>query len=84
MEKLKLTSVRLDCETLEAIDKIKRQSYVGSRSWIINRLLRLCLKYTSDKDLWTMLSTRKIERLGYKITLKIDADEAINPHRYDY
>lgn len=84
METLKLISVRLERNTLDAIDKLARQNGIMKRSWIINSLLNICVNCTSPGDLWKMASIYDAKEKGYKLTFRIDPDSIHNPHKTDY
>lgn len=84
MENLKLISVRLERNTLDAIDKLAQQKLYTKRSWIINSLLNVCVNCTSPADLWKMASIYDAKRKGYKLTFRIDPDSIHNPHKTDY
>lgn len=84
METLKLISVRLDRNTLEAVDKLARQLGIMKRSWIINNLLNICVNCTTPGDLWRMASTFEAHKKAYKLTFKLDPDSIHNPHKTDY
>lgn len=84
MENLKLISVRLDRDTLDAIDRLARQQHFLKRSWIINRLLNICVNCTSQLELLRMVSTYDAKEKGYKLTFRLDPDSIRNPHKTDY
>lgn len=84
METLKLISVRLERNTLDAIDKLARQKGIMKRSWIINNLLNNCVNCTTPGDFWRMGTTFQAHKKGYKLTFKIDPDSIHNPHKTDY
>ena len=84
METLKLISVRLDRDTLRAIDKVAKDNGIMKRSWVINQLLRICVKCTTSGDLWRMVSTFDPEKKGYTLTFRVDPDKIYNPYKTDY
>lgn len=84
MENLKLISVRLERNTLDAIDKLARQQGYLKRSWIINSLLNICVNCTSHIELLRMVSTYDAKKKGYKLTFRLDPDSIHNPHKTDY
>lgn len=84
METLKLISVRLDRDTLRAIDEQAKRLRYMKRSWVINRLLKLCVTCTTDGDLWRMINTYDAEKKGYRLSFRVDPDFVQNPHKTDY
>ena len=84
METLKLISVRLERNTLEAIDKLAQRQGIYKRSWIINNLLANCVNCATPGDFWRIASTFEAERKGYTLTFRVDPDKINNPHKTDY
>ena len=54
-ENLKLTSVRLDPDTLDRIDKFAKKHIYWKRNTIINRVLMAVMNDFSEKDVYDMV-----------------------------
>lgn len=54
-ENLKLTSVRLDPDTLDKIDKFTKKHLYWKRNTIINRVLMAVMNDFSEKDVYDMV-----------------------------
>lgn len=68
MKNLKLISLRIDSDTLDAIDKITKESGIKKRSWVINNLLRACVGCSSPQTLHRMAT--EFDPLGKGYTIK--------------
>lgn len=84
MENLKLISVRLERNTLDAIDEFAKQQRHFTRSWVINNLLANCVNCATSNDFWRMATTYQAEKKGYKLTFRVDPESVHNPHKTDY
>lgn len=73
MEKLKLTSVRLDPETLQKIDLMAEKANYRNRSNIIQNILRNVLSCAEDDVLWKIIDTRFAYEKGYLVDFHADA-----------
>lgn len=67
MKNLKLISLRIDCDTLAAINKITKESGIKKRSWVINNLLRACVNCSSPQVLHRMATEFDPLDKGYSI-----------------
>lgn len=72
MEKLKLTSVRLDPETLQKIDVLAEKQGYRNRSFIIQNILRNVLSCAESEVLWQIIDTRYAYEKGYTIDFHAD------------
>lgn len=72
MEKLKLTSVRLDPETLQKIDLMAEKASYRNRSNVIQNILRNVLSCAEDDVLWKIIDTRFAYEKGYTIDFHAD------------
>lgn len=73
MEKLKLTSVRLDPETLQKIDLMAEKANYRNRSFIIQNILRNVLSCAESEVLWQIIDTRFAYEKGYTVDFHADA-----------
>lgn len=73
MDKLKLTSVRLDPETLEKIDVLAEKQGYRNRSFIIQNILRNVLSCAESEVLWKIIDTRFAYEKGYLVDFRADA-----------
>lgn len=55
--KLKLTSVRIDPETLEKLEKFTSKHEYWTRNTVINKILTTVVGRFSDKDIYDMVRT---------------------------
>lgn len=67
MKNLKLISLRIDSDILDAIDKITKESGIKKRSWVINNLLRACVGCSSPQTLHRMATEFDPLDKGYTI-----------------
>lgn len=67
MKNLKLISLRIESDTLDAIDKITRESGIKKRSWVINNLLKACVQCSSPQTLHRMATEFDPLDKGYTI-----------------
>ena len=54
MENLKLISVRIDPETIDKIEKLRKTHYYWKRNTIINAVLTAVFDTFSDKEIYDM------------------------------
>lgn len=71
MKNLKLISLRIESDTLDAIDKITRESGIKKRSWVINNLLKACVGCSSSQTLHRMATEFDPLDKGYTIKYSI-------------
>lgn len=83
MKKLKLISLRIDCDTLAAIDKITRESGIKKRSWVINNLLKACVDCSTPQTLHTLATEFDPLDKGYTIKYGISKSKLLNRNYYD-
>lgn len=83
MKKLKLISLRIDCDTLAAIDKITRESGIKKRSWVINNMLKACVDCSTPQTLHTLATEFNPLDKGYAIKYGISKSKLLNPHFYE-
>lgn len=69
---LKLISVRLEPETLQAIDEIARKHEYWNRNQIINRLLAACVNDFQDMEIYDMLRRPMFEKSPLSCHYKIN------------
>lgn len=67
MKNLKLISLRIESDTLDAIDKIARESGIKKRSWVINNLLKACVECSTPQTLHRMATEFDPLDKGYTI-----------------
>lgn len=83
MKKLKLISLRIDCDTLDAIDKITMESGIKKRSWVINNLLNACVDCSTPQVLHKLATEFHPLDKGYTIEYRINKDKILHPHYYE-
>lgn len=83
MKNLKLISLRIDCDTLAAIDKITRESGIKKRSWVINNLLKACVDCSSPQTLHRLATEFDPLDKGYTIKYGISKSRLLNPNYYE-
>lgn len=83
MKSLKLISLRIDSDTLAAVDKITEESGIKKRSWVINNLLRACVDCSSPQVLHRMATEFDPLDKGYSIEYRISKDKVLRPHYYE-
>lgn len=55
--KLKLTSVRIDPDTLEKLEKFTAKHYYWTRNAVINQILTTVVERFDEKDIYDMVRT---------------------------
>lgn len=80
MKNLKLISLRIDCDTLAAIDKITRESGIKKRSWVINNLLKACVDCSTPQTLHRLATEFDPFDKGYSLEYRIDQDKFYFQH----
>lgn len=83
MKNLKLISLRIESDTLNAIDKITRESGIKKRSWVINNLLKACVECSSPQTFHRMATEFDPLDKGYTIKFGISKSSLLNPHYYE-
>lgn len=83
MKNLKLISLRIDCDTLAAIDKITRESGIKKRSWVINNLLKACVDCSTPQTLHRLATEFDPRDKGYTIKYGISKSSLLNPNYYE-
>lgn len=83
MKNLKLISLRIDCDTLAAIDKITRESGIKKRSWVINNLLKACIDCSTPQTLHRLATEFDPLDKGYTIKYGISKSRLLNPNYYE-
>lgn len=83
MKNLKLISLRIDCDTLAAIDKITRESGIKKRSWVINNLLKACVDCSTPQTLHRLATEFDPLNKGYTIKYGISKSRLLNPNYYE-
>ena len=73
MANLRLISVRLENETIEALDKMAEKTEYRNRSQIMQNILRNVLTCAGPNDLWQIIDTRFAYEKGYTIDFHADA-----------
>lgn len=73
MANLRLISVRLENETIEALDRLAGMTDYRSRSMIMQNILRNVLTCTEPKNLWKIIDTRFAYEKGYTVDFHADA-----------
>lgn len=74
MEKTKITSVRLNSDTLDRLDGLTLEHAYWNRSYLINQVLAVILQCSDDDTLFAILSSRFAFEKGYVIKFEADAD----------
>lgn len=67
MANLRLISVRLENETIEALDRLAGMTDYRSRSMIMQNILRNVLTCADPNNLWQIIDTRFAYEKGYTI-----------------
>lgn len=80
MKNLKLISLRIDSDTLDAIDKITKESGIKKRSWVINNLLKACVGCSSPQTLHRMATEFDPLDKGYTIKYGISRSNHYYQH----
>lgn len=83
MKNLKLISLRIDSDTLAAIDKITRESGIKKRSWVINNLLKACVECSTPQTLHRLATEFDPKDKGYTIKYGISKSSLLNTHYYE-
>ena len=73
MANLRLISVRLENETIEALDKMAEKTEYRNRSQIMQNILRNVLTCADPNNLWQIIDTRFAYEKGYTIDFHADA-----------
>lgn len=69
---LKLTSVRLDPDTLKKIDEFHRKHYYWTRNAVINNVLTVVMDRFSDSDIYDMCRTCSFDKEPITAIYKIN------------
>lgn len=72
--------MRIDCDTLAAIDKITRESGIKKRSWVINNLLKACVDCSTPQTLHRLATEFDPFDKGYSLEYRIDQDKFYFQH----
>lgn len=80
MKNLKLISLRIDCDTLAAIEKVTMKSGIKKRSWVINNMLRACVKCSTPQVLHKLATEFDPYDKGYSLEYRIDQDKFYFQH----
>lgn len=83
MKNLKLISLRIESDTLDAIDKITRESGIKKRSWVINNLLKACVECSSPQTFHRMATEFDPKDKGYTIKYGISRSNHYFQHFCD-
>ena len=83
MKNLKLISLRIDSDTLDAIDKITKESGIKKRSWVINNLLRACVECSTPQTFHKLATEFDPRDKGYTIKYGISKSSLLNPNYYE-
>ena len=73
MANLRLISVRLENETIEALDRLAEKTGYRNRSLIMQNILRNVLTCADPNNLWQIIDTRFAYEKGYTIDFHADA-----------
>lgn len=73
MANLRLISVRLENETIEALDRLAEKTGYRNRSLIMQNILRNVLTCTEPNNLWQIIDTRFAYEKGYTVEFHADA-----------
>ena len=73
MANLKLISVRLENETIEALDRLAEKTEYRNRSQIMQNILRNVLTCADTNNLWQIIDTRFAYEKGYTVDFHADA-----------
>lgn len=69
---LKLTSVRLDPDTLDKIDEFLKRHEYWTKNAVINNVLTVVMNRFSDRDIYDMCRTCKFDREPITAIYKIN------------
>ena len=69
---LKLTSVRLDPDTLEKIEEFLKKHEYWTKNAVINNILTAVMERFSDRDIYDMCRTCKFDREPITAIYKIN------------
>ena len=69
---LKLTSVRLDPDTLEKIDEFLKKHEYWTKNGVINNVLTTVMERFSDRDIYDMCRTCKFDKEPITAIYKIN------------
>lgn len=69
---LKLTSVRLDPDTLEKIEEFLKRHEYWTKNAVINNILTAVMERFSDRDIYDMCRTCKFDREPITAIYKIN------------
>lgn len=73
MANLRLISVRLENETIEALDRLAEKAEYRNRSQIMQNILRNVLTCADPNNLWQIIDTRFAYEKGYTVDFHTDA-----------
>lgn len=73
MANLILISVRLENETIEALDRLAEKAEYRNRSQIMQNILRNVLTCADPNNLWQIIDTRFAYEKGYTVDFHADA-----------
>lgn len=73
MANLRLISVRLENETIEALDRLAEKTEYRNRSQIMQNILRNVLACADSEVLWQIIDTRFAYEKGYTVDFHADA-----------
>lgn len=73
MTNLRLISVRLENETIEALDRLAKKTEYRNRSQIMQNILRNVLTCADPNSLWQIIDTRFAYEKGYTVDFHADA-----------
>lgn len=73
MANLRLISVRLENETIEALDRLAEKTEYRNRSQIMQNILRNVLTCADPNNLWQIIDTRFAYEKGYTVDFHADA-----------
>lgn len=75
---LKLTSVRLDPDTLEKIDEFLKKHEYWTKNGVINNVLTTVMERFSDRDIYDMCRTCKFDKEPITAIYKINEVPKLN------
>lgn len=73
MANLRLISVRLENETIEALNRLAEKTEYRNRSQIMQNILRNVLTCADPNNLWQIIDTRFAYEKGYTVDFHADA-----------
>lgn len=73
MANLRLISVRLENETIEALNRLAEKTEYRNRSQIMQNILRNVLTCADPINLWQIIDTRFAYEKGYTVDFHADA-----------